>query len=78
MTAGRPDIVEIYIRLPPEEIAYVKYVVESYEGVAVLRTVDRAAAVIVLMVAADLEHEARGILEALRHEVPWCEVPPPA
>lgn len=78
MSAGRPDIVEVYLRLPPEDIAYVKFIFESYEGIAVLRTIDRVAAVIVLMIAADLEHEARAILDSLRAEVPWREVPPPA
>jgi len=77
VSPGRPDIVEIYLRLPPEDIAYVKYVIESYEGVAVLRTVDRTAAIVVVMIAADLEHDARGILQALQHEVAWTEVPPP-
>jgi hypothetical protein len=75
---GRTDIVEVYLRLPPTEIAYLKFIFESYEGIAVLRTIDRNAAVIVLLIAADLEGEARAILESLRAEVEWHEVPPPA
>jgi hypothetical protein len=78
MSAGNPDVVEVYLRLPPADIAYVKFVFESYEGVAVVRTVDRAAAVIVLLIAADLEDEARAILESLRGEVAWQEIAPPA
>ncbi len=73
-TAGCPDVVELYLRLPPGDIAYVKFIFESYEGIAVVRTMDRAAAVIVLLIAADLEGEARAILESLRTEVPWVEV----
>lgn len=69
--AGCTDVVEIYLRVPPGDIAYVKFVFESYEGIAVVRTMDRAAAVIVLLVPADLEHEARAILESLRADVPW-------
>src|SRR5206468_7051516 len=38
------DVVPIYLSLPPREIAYVKFVFESYEGVAVVRTLDRRAA----------------------------------
>jgi hypothetical protein len=78
MTAGRADIVEIYLHLPPEDIAYVKFIFESYEGIAVTRTIDRVAAVIVLLVAADLEDEARAILASIRDEVPWREVDAPA
>jgi hypothetical protein len=69
-------VVEIYLRLPPADIAYVKFVLESYEGIAVVRTVDRARAVIVLLVVPDLLDEARSILESLRAEVPWEEIPP--
>jgi hypothetical protein len=73
---GRPYVVEIYLRLPTEDIAYVKFIVESYEGIGVTRTIDRAAALVVLIVAADFEGEARAILESLRSEVAWEEVPP--
>ncbi len=72
------DVVPIWLRLPPQEIAYVKFVFESYEGIAVVRTIDRRDAVVVLMIAADLEGEARAILESLRGEVAWQEIPPPA
>jgi hypothetical protein len=75
---GRPDVVEIYLRLPPGDIAYVKFILESYEGIAVMRTIDRAAALIVVLAAADFERDARAILESLRGDVPWSEVPPPA
>ena len=77
MSAGRSDIVELYLHLPPGDIAYVKFIFESYEGIAVTRTIDRTAAVIVLLVAADLEDEARAILASIRDEVPWRAVDPP-
>ena len=73
----RTAVVEIHLRVPPEEIAYVKFIFESYEGVAVVRTLDRAAAVIVLIVAADFVSVAREILEAIRPEVSWTELAPP-
>jgi len=71
---GNPDVVEIRLQIPPEEIAFVKFIFESYEGIAVLRTLDRHRAVIVVIVAADFLAEARAILESLRAEVPWIEV----
>jgi Domain of unknown function (DUF4911) len=70
---GRTDVVEIRLRVPPVEIAYVKFVFESYEGIAVVRTLDRKAAVLELLVAPDFADEARRILESLRPEVPWTE-----
>jgi hypothetical protein len=74
---GNPDVVEIYLELPPAEIAYVKFIFETYEGIAVLRTIDRKRAVIVLIVAADFIADARAILESLRPELDWREVPKP-
>jgi hypothetical protein len=76
--APSTDVVEIHLRLPPDAIAYVKFVFESYEGIAVLRTVDRRTAVIVLLVAPDFVHEAWRILESLHAEVPWQRVSAPA
>lgn len=75
MSAGRSDVIEIYLQVPPEEIAYVKFIFESYEGVAVVRTIDRKRAVIVLMVAPDLLDEAQRILDAIRSEVEWKTLP---
>jgi hypothetical protein len=75
MSAGRDEVVEIHLELPPGDIAYVKFIVESYEGIGVMRTIDRATARVVLIVAADFERDARAILASLRHEVAWEEVP---
>jgi len=77
VSTGRPDVVEVYLRVAPADIAYVKFIFESYEGIAVVRTVDRARAVIVLLIAADLADEARRILDAIRSEVAWEELPAP-
>src|SRR5207247_10318149 len=45
------DVVPIYLALPPREIASVRFIFESYEGVAVVRTLDRHAAHLVVLVA---------------------------
>lgn len=70
-------IVEIWIELAPTDIAFVKFVFESYEGVAVVRTGDRKRAVIVLLVAADFVADARAILADLGRRVAWRELPAP-
>jgi len=72
---GNPDTVEIFLELPPEDIVFVKLIVEAHEGIGVLRTLDRKRAVIVVMVAADMETDARAMLESLREQVPWTELP---
>ena len=71
------DLQEIYLELRPEDIAYVKFIFESYEGVGIIRTVERKKAVIVLLVVDDFLNVARSILDSLRKEVPLMEIPRP-
>ena len=59
------DVVPICLRLPPREIAYVKFLFESYEGVAVVRTLDRRAATLVVLAAPDFAAEAHAVVETL-------------
>ena len=74
---GNPHTVEIYLEIPPAEIVFIKHIIEAHEGIGVLRTIDRKRAVIVLMVAADMEKHARAILDSLRDQLPWKELPGP-
>jgi hypothetical protein len=79
MPAGNPRTVEIYLEVPSVDIVFIKLIVEAHEGIGVLRTLDRKRAVIVVMVAADMERDARALLESLRAQVPWVELDgPPA
>jgi hypothetical protein len=68
---------EIYLTIRPEDIAYVKFIFESYEAVGIIRTVDRKKATIVLLVVEDFIDTARAILDALKEEVPLAEIPRP-
>lgn len=69
---------EIYLEIRPEDIAYVKFIFESYESVGIIRTVDREKAVIVLLAVDDFLEVARAILASLKNEVPMAEIPRPA
>jgi len=72
-----PDVVPIYLRLPPREIAYVKFVFESYEGIAVVRTIDRRAATVVVLAVPDFEPDVRAVVRALAVESECEETGPP-
>lgn len=72
------DLCDIYIEVPPEQIAYVKFVFESYEEVGIVRTVDRKRAVIVLLAMNDFLAAARKILDSLKTEMPLREIARPA
>ena len=71
------DVLPIYLSLPPREIAYVKFIFESYEGVAVVRTLDRHAAHLVVLVAPDFEADARAVIKSMVAEGVCVETGPP-
>lgn len=73
-----PDVIPILLRVPRRDIAYVKFVIESYEGVAVTRTVDPAAGVVVALVAPDFLADARRLVTALAAEGACEEIESPA
>jgi len=71
------DVFPIYLRLPPYEIAYVKFVFELYETVAVVRTIDRHAATLVVLVVPDFADAARAAVASLVAEGACEEIPAP-
>lgn len=64
-----------YFRVRREDIAYFKFIVESYEGVAVVRTKDPREAIVELMVAPGWERDVEEILEGLRGEMTIESIP---
>ena len=71
------SVIPIYLRVAPADIAFVKFVFESYEGVGIVRTIDRHAAIIVVLAVPDFLDTARKILDSLQAAIPWTEVDAP-
>ena len=63
------DLIEVYVRLRPEDIAYLKFVFESYETVGFLRTVDPKAATLVVFLVPDFAEVGLGILDSVSREI---------
>jgi hypothetical protein len=59
-----------YFRLHRKDIAYFKFIIESYEGMAVVRTEDPRVAIVELMVAPGWEKDVEEVLKGLREEIP--------
>jgi hypothetical protein len=59
-----------YFRLRREDIAYFKFILESYEGMAVVRTRDPHEAIVELMVAPGWEKDLEEVLGGLQEEIP--------
>jgi hypothetical protein len=71
------DLIAIYLEVSPQDIAYIKFILESYEEVGIIRTIDRKKAVIVLLAVEDFVETARAIVKSLQQEITLIEVPPP-
>ena len=59
-----------YFRIRRKDIAYFKFIIESYEGMAVVRTKDPSEAVVELMIAPGWERDVDAVLDSLRQEMP--------
>ena len=68
---------EIFLEILPEDIAYLKFIIESYEGVGLIRTVDQKRAIVDLLVVEDFMQTALSILDALQQDVSLTEIPRP-
>jgi uncharacterized protein DUF4911 len=78
VNGSKVNLHDIYLELSPAHIAYVKFIFESYEEVGIIRTVDNARAVIVLLAMADFLDTARQILASIQNDIPFQEIPRPA
>ena len=68
------ELHDIYLEIPPEHIAYIKFIFESYEEVGIIRTVERKKAIIVLLSMHDFLDIARNILDSLKQDIPFAEI----
>ncbi len=58
-----------FFRIPRKDIAFFKFIFESFEGMAVVRTKDPQEAIVELMIAPGWEQEVEAVLEGLRKEI---------
>ncbi|HJX59824.1 MAG TPA: DUF4911 domain-containing protein [Thermodesulfobacteriota bacterium] len=63
------DTVSRYYRLHRKDIAYFKFIIESYDGMAVVRTKDPHEAIVELMVAPGWEKDVEKVIEGLQREI---------
>ncbi len=71
---GIMDTHSLYFRVQREDIAYLKFIIESYEGMAVLRTSDPHEAVVELMVAPGWEKDVEDVIRDLGKEIPLVPI----
>jgi hypothetical protein len=69
------DTISKYIRVHRKDIAYFKFILESYEGMALVRTRDPNEAVVELMVAPGWEKDVEEVLRGLSKEIDFEMLP---
>ena len=77
MSAAKQSLRAVYLQVAPTDIALLKFLFESYEGVGVVRTVDPRVAIIVALVVADFLPVAREIIRDLQAHIACVEVDAP-
>lgn len=63
-----------HFRVPRDQIAFLRFIFEAYDGIAVLRTLDSGLGVIALQIAPGCEKDVNELIDALGHEIrmePW-------
>lgn len=71
------DIVAVYLRVPRHEIAYVKFIFESYEDIAVCRTLDAQLATLAIIAVPDFAAQVERVTAALEAEGVCARIPRP-
>jgi hypothetical protein len=68
------ETVTAYYRVAKNDIAFIRFILEAYDGVAVLRTVDPTRGIIALHQAPDRQKLAARIMDSLRAEIRIVEL----
>jgi len=77
--AVRPHLSRrIYLRMAAEDIAFFKFILESYDNLAYLSVVDNHSAVLELVHTPGTEREVREFLDTMRGTVSFTEIPLPS
>ena len=66
-----------YFLLPRAEIAHLRFILESYDGLAFARTLDSREGLVEIAYPATRKDDAGVLIAALCQEVALREVPPP-
>ena len=65
MTAGKPILSEMFVTVQPSKIAFLKFILEGYDGLAILSTVDNKSGQLVLRFFPALRTELLALLKSL-------------
>jgi len=71
------NTIQRYFAVNHQDMAYLKFIVESYEGLAVIRTVDPGKGIMEWMIPPDRVAEVEDLIDSLKKEISIVSVNPP-
>jgi len=69
------DMMRKWFKLKTSDITLVQFIIEGYEGVATVSTVDPKAAIIQILIMPDFLEDVEGLLEHLKDRFKMEEIP---
>ncbi|MBW1867686.1 MAG: DUF4911 domain-containing protein [Deltaproteobacteria bacterium] len=63
------ETIKKYFRVDRRDISFIKFIIEAYDGLAVMTTVDRGRGVVELNIAPGCENEVDLILQDLKKDL---------
>jgi hypothetical protein len=63
------ETVKRYYRVDRREIAFIKFILEAYDGLAVLETLDPMAGMVVFHIAPGCEADVEAVLQDLKMDI---------
>ena len=70
-------LVPFHLKIHPQHIVELQTVIESYEGLGVVRTLNPDTGTVVIIALGDTAEDVRGMLNSLRSRFDICELPLP-
>ena len=67
----------IFLELPPSDVVMLQALIESYEGVATVRTIDLKRCLVCVVTTVSLLDTTIAVLDGLKPGIRWRAVPPP-
>ncbi len=71
------ELIPIFVKLPPEEIVSIKFTVESYDGLGIVRTLNPQTGEVVILATEDSVEDVKKLLKSLKNSLNLRIIPPP-
>jgi hypothetical protein len=70
----KTGIITKKLQLERKDIAYIKFILEGYEGIALATTIDNNESIVQLTIVPDFESDVEMLLAALKKEIDFSEI----